>query len=73
MSAVETLEMFLAAVRAVAPHAARDAKGVPPGTEVLAWVAREPAKEILERLTDRERADLRHVLDGMRFEREGMT
>lgn len=71
---MDPVHLFLAAVRAVAPHAVRArARDVVPatGAELIAWVAaREPAaRPILATLTQAEQEDLQRVLDGMLRER----
>jgi hypothetical protein len=72
--ALDPLDLFLAAVRAVAPEALSgpaEAAPLASGAQLLDWVTRaDPAAaSIHARLTDRERADLRQVLDGMLRER----
>lgn len=74
MRASDPLDLFLAAVCAVAPEALRgptEAASLTSGAQLLDWVTRaDPvAATIHGRLTDRERADLRQVLNGMLRER----
>ncbi|HVL33029.1 MAG TPA: hypothetical protein VM600_05545 [Actinomycetota bacterium] len=63
-------DLFIAAARAVAPAALRGPSDVPAftsGAELVDWLTRlDPVAAMIHaRLTERERKDVLHVIDGM--------
>lgn len=67
MTTLEAVGYLIAAVRAVAPEAL--ARPVDVG-DLLDWIADgHPVEQVLATLSDRERADVRKILDGMLRER----